>query len=169
MILSKFWRFLKHLHGPLTLVLMSWFLLFSFCNSAPLCCFLCIPNFGGMCVRPLAPEDLPSDCFARTKSKGGMSRGETLGGFLLFCSHVPLPAGADGWGGTGSEAFEQVINKDTGEESRSAGLFVLIAFSSVGVPELPGDNGRPCLVLTSGPSSSGGAALSLSGCWTAFA
>lgn len=66
-------------------------------------------------------------------------------------------------------AFEQVINKDTGEESRSAGLFVLIAFSSVGVPELPGDNGHPCLVLTSGPSSSGGATLSLSGCRTAFA
>lgn len=47
-------------------------------------------------MRPLAPEDLPLDCFARTKSKGGVSTGETLGGFLLFCSHVPLPAGADG-------------------------------------------------------------------------
>ena len=57
-----------------------------------------------------------------------------------------------------------MINNDTGEGPRSAGLFVLIAFSSVGVPNLPGDNGRPCLVLTSGPVSSGGAALCLSGC-----
>lgn len=62
------------------------------------------------------------------------------------------------------KVFEQVINKDTGEASCSAGLFVLIAFSSAGVPKLPGDNGHPCLVLTSGPASSGGAAPSLSGC-----
>ncbi|KAI9520449.1 hypothetical protein NQZ68_017150 [Dissostichus eleginoides] len=46
----------------------------------------------------------------------------------------------EGWGG--SQAFEQVINKDTGEGPRSAGLFVLIAFSSVAVPNLPRDNGR---------------------------
>ncbi|KAF3834737.1 hypothetical protein F7725_027295 [Dissostichus mawsoni] len=45
-------------------------------------------------------------------------------------------------GGGGSQAFEQVINKDTGEGPRSAGLFVLIAFSSVAVPNLPRDNGR---------------------------
>ncbi|KAI4794678.1 hypothetical protein KUCAC02_031915 [Chaenocephalus aceratus] len=46
----------------------------------------------------------------------------------------------EGWGG--AQAFEQVINKDTGEGPRSAGLFVLIAFSSVAVPNLPRDNGR---------------------------
>ncbi|KAK5907724.1 hypothetical protein CesoFtcFv8_005541 [Champsocephalus esox] len=45
-------------------------------------------------------------------------------------------------GGGGAQAFEQVINKDTGEGPRSAGLFVLIAFSSVAVPNLPRDNGR---------------------------
>lgn len=63
-----------------------------------------------------------------------------------------------------SEAFEQVINKDIGEGPRSAGLFVLIAFSSTGVPNLPKDNGHPGLGLTSAPVSSGGAMLSLSGC-----
>lgn len=63
----------------------------------------------------------------------------------------------------------KVINNDTGEGARLPGLFVLIAFSSVGVPNLPRDNGRPCLVLTSAPVSSGGAALCLSGRWTAFA
>lgn len=110
------------------------------------------------------PRGFAYGLFQLYKSKGGMRGGETLGGFLLFCSHVPLPAGADGWEVRGSRPFEQVINKDTGEESRSAGLFVLIAFSSAAVPDLPGDNGRPCLVLTSGPASSGGAARSLSGC-----
>lgn len=40
-------------------------------------------------MRPLAPEDLPSDCFACTKSKGGMSRGETLGvGGAFYCFAV---------------------------------------------------------------------------------
>lgn len=38
-------------------------------------------------MRPLAPEDLPSDCFARTKSKGGMSRGENFGG-AFYCFAV---------------------------------------------------------------------------------
>lgn len=57
-----------------------------------------------------------------------------------------------------------MINNDTGEGPRSAGLFVLIAFSSVGVHNLPRDNSHPCLVLTSAPVSSGGAALCLSGC-----
>lgn len=46
-----------------------------------------------------------------------------------------------------------MINNDTGEGPRLAGLFVLIAFSSVGVHNLPRDNSHPCLVLTSLPQS----------------